>query len=257
MTAPVQTRRTLLAGGLAALGLGAARAPLTVYAAASMQDALKALGDAFTARGGAPVTFSFAASSVLARQIEQGARADVFVSADLAWMDYLAQRRLIAPRTRRNIASARLVLVAPRGSNLNLPIRRGFPIVQALGAGRIALADPDAVPAGRYAKAALTSLGVWPAVEPRVARTENVRAALAFVARGEAPLGIVYDTDALAEPEVKVVGVFPASSHPRIVYPAAAVAASRQAPGAASLVAFMSGREGAAILRRHGFGPAA
>lgn len=250
----METRRTLLAGGLAALGLGAARAAITVYAAASMQDALKAVGEAFTAGGGAPVTFSFAASSVLARQIEQGARADVFVSADLAWMDYLAQRKLIAARTRRDIASAKLVLVAPKASTLTLSIRRGFPIAQAVGAGRIALADPESAPAGRYAKAALTSLGVWPAVEPKVARTENVRAALAFVARGEAPLGIVYDTDALAEPDVKVIGVFPASSHPKIVYPAAAVAASREAQGAAALVAFMAGRQGATILRRYGFG---
>jgi len=251
----METRRSLLVGGLAALGLGAARAPLTVFAAASMQDGLKAVGEAYTARGRGPVTFSFAASSVLARQIEQGARADVFVSADLAWMDYVAQRRLIAPRTRRDIASAKLVLVAPKASTLNLPIRRGFPIANALGAGRIALADPDSVPAGRYAKTALISLGVWPAVEPKVARTENVRAALAFVARGEAPLGVVYDTDALAEPDVKVIGVFPASSHPKIVYPAAAIAASREAQGAAALVAFMAGPDGGAILRRYGFGP--
>lgn len=251
----MNTRRSVLAGGLAAMGLGAARAPLTVYAAASMQDALKAVGEAFARRGGPRVGFSFAASSVLARQIEQGARADVFVSADLAWMDYLAERRLISPRTRRDIASARLVLVAQKASTMNLPIRRGFPIVQALGSGRLALADPTSAPAGRYARAALTSLGVWRAVEPRLARTDNVRAALAFVARGEAPLGIVYDTDARAEPGVRIVGAFPASSHPRIVYPAAVVASSRQAQAAASLVGFMAGLDGAAMLRRFGFGP--
>jgi molybdate transport system substrate-binding protein len=248
-------RRFCLAGGLATFGVGAARSPLTIYAAASMQEALSALGGAYTARGGGAVTFSFAASSVLARQIEQGARADVFVSADSAWMDYLAQRRLIAPRTRRDIASARLVLVAPKVSTLHLPIQHGFPIAKALSGGRIALADPDSVPAGRYAKAALTGLGVWPAVEPKVARTENVRAALAFVARGEAPLGVVYDTDALAEPDVKVIGVFPASSYPKIVYPAAAIAASRQPQSAAALVAFMVGREGRTILGRYGFSP--
>lgn len=252
----MNTRRSVLTGALAAMGLGAARAPLTVYAAASMQDALKAVGEAFAQRGGQRVGFSFAASSVLARQIEQGARADVFVSADLAWMDYLAERRQIVPRTRRDIASARLVLVAPRTSTLDLPIRRGFPIVQALGSGRLAMADPASVPAGRYGRASLTSLGVWSAVEPRVARTDNVRAALAFVARGEAPLGIVYDTDARAEPGVRIVGVFPASSHPRIVYPAAVVASSRQAQAAASLVGFMAGPEGAAIVGRYGFGRA-
>ena len=165
--------------------------------------------------------FSFGASSSLARQIESGSPADLFVSADSEWMDYLEQRGLMRPRTRRNLVGNRLVLVAPADSNVTLAITPKFAIRAALGQGRLATGDPDSVPVGRYARAALTTLGVWDSVADRLVRADNVRGALMFVARGEAPLGIVYETDARAEPGVRTVGVFPTGSHPSIVYPVA------------------------------------
>lgn len=195
--------------------------PVTVFAAASLTSVLQPLGDEFTRTSGVPVRFSFAASSVLARQIEGGAGADVFVSADQQWMDYLEQRALIRKTTRRNLVGNRLVLIAPAASQVDLKIAPGFALAAALGQGRLVTGDPDSVPVGRYAKQALTSLGVWPEVADRLVRAEDVRQALRFVARAEAPLGIVYQTDALVEKRVRIVDVFPASTHQPITCPVA------------------------------------
>ncbi|WP_295639125.1 molybdate ABC transporter substrate-binding protein [Novosphingobium sp.] len=237
----------------------AATAP-TVLAAASLQEALTEAADAFArARHPRPV-LAFAASSALARQVQAGAPADMFVSADEQWMDALAAKRLIVAASRRDLVTNALVLIEPAAGSTRLAIARGFPLARALGAsGRLALADPAAVPAGIYAKAALTSLGVWPSVAGRIAAAENVRAAMALVEHGQAPLGIVYATDALASAKVRVVARFPSASHPRIVYPVALIAPinGRAAnPEAEAFRRFLLGREGQAILRRHGFGPA-
>lgn len=232
------------------------QAPVTVFAAASLTNALQDIGRVYTARFGQSVRFSFASSSVIARQLEGGARADLFVSADRQWMDYVESRGLIDNGTRRDILRGRLALIAPRASPLRLAIRPRFPLAAALGRrGRLAIGDPAYVPAGRYAHAALRRLGVWDAVAGRLVRAEHVRVALAYVARGEAPLGIVYETDARIEPGVRVVGLFPDASHPPIVYPAALT--RRAAPGTRAFYDFMRGPTGAAIFRRHGFGIAA
>ncbi|MES2033808.1 MAG: molybdate ABC transporter substrate-binding protein [Pseudomonadota bacterium] len=249
-------RRDILLGAGALLATGraaSAQAPLTVFAAASLQESLKAAGQAWTKAGGAPVRFSFGASSAMARQLEQGAPADLFLSADLEWMDWSAQRRLIVPASRRNLLSNTLVLIAPAGSKTVLKIGKGMPLAKALGGGRLAVGDTTAVPAGKYAKAALTALGVWDQLQGRLLPAENVRAALAYVSRGEAPLGIVYATDAKADPKVRVVGTFPASSHAPIVYPGAVTASSRH-PRAATLLGFLQGPEASAVFKRYGFG---
>ncbi|MGH8258722.1 MAG: molybdate ABC transporter substrate-binding protein, partial [Steroidobacteraceae bacterium] len=226
--------------------------PLLVFAAASLTDALGAIGPVYTRETGEAVTFAFAASSTLARQIEAGAQADVFFSADVDWMDFLQSRRLIAADTRRDIVGNRLALIAPAGSHIELTIRRGFDLAGALGAsGRLAIAEPAAVPAGRYASDALHALGVWRSVAGRLIPAENVRAALEYVARGEAPLGIVYETDALIEPQVRVVGLFPPGSHPPIEYPAAAV--SSAPPTAAGFVRFLAGARAQDIFHKYGF----
>ena len=255
----VRTRRDAIVGLSAAFAwpAAAATAPLTVYAAASLKGALDQVNAAFAAAPrGSRVIVSYAASSTLARQIERGAPADVFVSADVAWMDYLQKRRLIRPETRRDLLTNRLALIAPAGSTTVLRLRPGMPLAAALKGGRLALAGPD-VPAGRYARSALAALGAWDAVKDRTALGENVRATLQYVARGEAPLGVVYDTDAMAEPRVRIVGLFPQDSHPRIVYPAAALAASRTSSAAAAYLGFLAGPRAMAIFRRHGFNPAA
>lgn len=256
-------RRLALAVLALAVGLGlgwallpagrarAADAPVTVFAAASLNNALDDVGRAFTARTGTPVRFSYAASSTIARQIEAGAPADVFVSADADWMDYLARRGLVDAASRRDVLTNHLALIAPAASRVRLRVGPRMPLLQALDGGRLALAGPE-VPAGRYGRAALAALGVWPSVRDHVVSAESVRAALAFVARGEAPLGIVYDTDAKVEPRVRIVGLFPDSTHPPIVYPAARVAGASN-PGAAAFLAFLQGPQAAAIFRRYGF----
>jgi molybdate transport system substrate-binding protein len=187
----------------------------------------------------------------MARQIEAGAPADIFIAADTDWMDYLAGRRLIVLASRRNILGNRLVLIAPKSSRLTLRIAAGMPLAAALGGGRLAVGGPD-VPAGRYAQAALTALGVWDGVKAHLAQGENVRATLAFVARGEAPLGVVYATDAAIEPAVRVIGAFPATSHPPIVYPAALVAASRN-PRARETLTALGGPGTRGVFQRYGF----
>ncbi|HEU4781329.1 MAG TPA: molybdate ABC transporter substrate-binding protein [Steroidobacteraceae bacterium] len=224
---------TLLLASLVPLALiGAARAEepkkaeLLVFAAASLADVLNALSPGWEATSGIPVRLSVAGSSVLARQIEAGSNVEIFISADEEWMNYLQARGQLANATRRNLAGNRLVLIAPADSKVDLNIRLGFGLAAALGNGRLSVADPDTVPAGRYARAALTSLGVWNTVADRLARADNVRGALQFVARGETPLGIVYSTDAAIDPRVRVVDVFPADTHSPIRYPAAAVKGS-------------------------------
>lgn len=231
---------------------GCAKDQVTVFAAASLQDALNDVGAAYTRRTGQPVRVSYAASSAIARQLEQGAPADLFVSADREWMDHAAQRRLIAPASRRDLLSNRLVLIAPAGSKVQLSVGPGMPLAKALGPGRLAMAAPE-VPAGRYARAALTSLGVWPSVQARVAPAESVRAALQFVARGEAPLGVVYETDARLDRRVRIVGVFPPSSHPPIVYPASLTARGARSGAASAFLTYLSGPEAKAIFRDYGF----
>ncbi len=229
---------------LAALPAHAER--LTVFAAASLKEALDEIISIYPGKAIA----SYGASSMLARQIERGAPADVFISADRDWMDYLDRKSLLIPGTRRDLLRNHLVLISPASSPVKLQPAPGFPIARALGNGRLALAEPGSVPAGRYAKAALEKLGVWPQVANRVAGAENVRAALALVARGEAPLGIVYRTDALAEPRVAIAGTFPDDAHPPIVYPAAAIAGRTSGP---AFLSFLSSPEAKRIFEKHGF----
>lgn len=227
--------------------------PLTVFAAASLKESLDAVGAAWTAQSGQHVVVSYAASSALARQIEQAAPADVFISADTQWMDYLADRHQIDPASRFSLVRNALVLVSlADGGQTRVPLTPAA-VAQALGrSGRLALAEPNSVPAGKYAKQSLTALRIWPTVSTRLAPADNVRAALTFVARGEAPLGIVYETDARAEPKVRVVARFPASSHAPIVYPAARVNASPPARSAAFLN-FLRSPRAAEIFLRAGF----
>jgi molybdate transport system substrate-binding protein len=242
---------TLLLIGAASHAADPAQPELLVFGASSLTNALADTGAAYTRATGQEVRFSFAASAVGARQIEAGARADVFFSADIEWMDYLEARRLVDPGTRHDVVSNRLALIAPVDSAVVLKIAPGFPLAAALGSGRLATGDPDYVPAGRYGRSALTALGVWNDVANRIVRADNVRSALMFVARGEAPLGIVYQTDALAEGKVRIVDLFPVSSHPKISYPAAATPAAR--PGAARFVEFLLTPAAHDIFARYGF----
>jgi molybdate transport system substrate-binding protein len=225
-----------------------------VFGAASLTDVLDELGHAFTARTQVQVKSSLAASSVLAKQIEAGAPADVFFSADLDWMDYLEQRKLLRPGSRHDVVLNRLVLIAPADSKIAVRIAPGFDLLKALGDGKLATGDPDSVPVGKYAQAALQKLGVWDQVASRIVRAENVRSALAFVARGEAPLGIVYRTDALAEKRVRIVDVFPEDSHPPVTYPIALT--TRAGPEAQRFVDFVTSDAAKPIFRKYGFQPA-
>lgn len=222
-----------------------------VFAAASLTNVLDEIGAAYTQQTRLPVKFSYAASSALARQLEAGARADVFFSADLEWMDYVQARNLIDRTSRRNVSGNRLALVAPADSKLELRIAPGFALAAALGNGRLATGDPQSVPVGKYARSALTSLGVWNDVADRLVRAENVRSALAFIARGETPLGIVYETDAKIEKRVRVVDFFPADSHPPIVYPVAVTAQAR--PAARRFVDFLQGTAAQEAFKKYGF----
>jgi molybdate transport system substrate-binding protein len=227
-----------------------ARADVLVFAAASLKEAMDAVAADWGRAQGGKAAVSYAASSALARQIEQGAPAQIFFSADLDWMDYLAAKKLIQPASRVALLGNRLVLIAPRGA-APVGIAPGFPLAALLGDRRLAMADTAAVPAGKYGKAALEKLDVWAAVAPKVAQAENVRAALLLVARGEAPFGIVYQTDAAADPAVTTVGVFPADSHPPIVYPVA-LTRSADAEGAA-LLAFLRGDAARRRFEERGF----
>jgi molybdate transport system substrate-binding protein len=235
-----------------AFAADAPRKPLVVFAAASLTDVLQQIGPLYTKQSNVPVKFSFAASSALAKQIESGAQVDVFFPADQDWMNYLQERQLIDAASRTDLLGNRLALIAPKDSKVSLKLERGARLLAALGAdGRLATGDPDSVPVGKYAKAALTHLDLWSAIEPRLARAENVRVALMYVARGEAPLGIVYATDAAVEPQVRIVDVFPESSHAPISYPVAAT--SKASKEAAAFLTFLRGDDARAIFNRGGF----
>jgi molybdate transport system substrate-binding protein len=251
---PASTRRTFLAILAAAAVGGPARAApgLIVFAAASLKTALDLIAARWSAATGNQVAISYAASSALARQIENGAPADIFISADLEWMDDVEAHGLVRRPSRFNLLGNDIVLVAPAGPASQVEIRRGFDLAALLGDGRLAVADVAAVPAGKYARSSLQSLGIWDGVKDRLAQAENVRAALKLVATGEAPLGIVYRTDAAAEPQVQVIGVLPPSSHPPIVYPVATLAASQSA-AAASFLAFLVSAEARTIFAAQGF----
>jgi len=248
-----------LAMATAVVPVTAARAQaggLVIFAAASLKNALDEIASGWAKDTGKPMPrISYAASSALAKQMEQGAPADLFISADLDWMDYVAKKDLIKADTRVNLLGNKIVLIAPRDSKTTIDVKQGFDLAKALAGGKLAMGNVDAVPAGKYGKAALEKLGAWGGVKNNVAQAENVRAALLLVARGEAPFGIVYATDALAEPKVRIVDTFPEQTHPPIVYPIAIVASSRSA-GAQRFVDSLSSPAGRAIWMRHGFGMA-
>ncbi len=239
---------------LAGSSLPASAASVTVFAAASLKEALDEQVRQFESATGNQVTIAYGGSNALARQIEAGAPAGLFISADEDWMDYLAQRGLLVPGSRANLLGNALVLVAPGSSRTALRIAPGFPLATALGDGKLAMANPDGVPAGKYGRHALEALGVWGSVQDRVVRAENVRAALAFVARGEAAFGIVYRTDAMAEKGARVVDTFPESSHPPIVYPVALVA-SNPSPAAKALLSFLGSLAARPTWEKYGFIP--
>jgi molybdate transport system substrate-binding protein len=249
------TRLALILIGITptiAMAAPAASSSITVFAAASMKNALDEVNGAFRRETGIKVTTSYAASSALMKQIENGAPADVFLSADRDWMDYGAQRKLINNDSRVDLLGNRLVLIVPKESRIrDVIIGPGFDLAQLAGDGRIVTGDMRAVPVGKYAKAALETLGAWESARPKFAMTENVRAALTLVARGEATLGIVYATDAKVEPNVKIVGTFPADSHPPIVYPVALTPAA--GAEAAQYLAFLRSRAAKAIFEAYGF----
>jgi molybdate transport system substrate-binding protein len=236
---------------LAFLPLPASAADVTLFGAASLADALKEIAANYKKASGKDVAVSLAASSQLAKQIESSAGADIFISADLDWMDYLDNKGLIQHDTRENLLGNRLVLVAPKDANTSVAIAPHFDLLGALRGGRLAMADPDSVPAGKYGRTALTSLGVWSTVANRVVNAENVRVALAYVARGEAPLGIVYETDAKADPNVKMVGVFPENTHKPILYPAALVKDAK--PEARTFLAYLAAPVSRAVFEKDGF----
>ena len=233
------------------MAVGAHAADVTFFAAASLSSALPEIAAAYKQQTGKTVTFSFAASSVLARQIEASPGADLFMSADTDWMDYLDNRGLVDHATRKTLLATHLVLIAPAASPIVLKLVPHVDILGALKGGRLAVADPDSVPAGKYAKSALTSLGVWNSVVEHLAQAENVRVALAYVARGETPLGIVYTTDALAEPKVKIDDTFADKTHAPIVYPAALTKDAK--PGAKDFLDFLSGPQARAVFIKYGF----
>ncbi|CAA7613323.1 molybdate transporter subunit; periplasmic-binding component of ABC superfamily [Magnetospirillum sp. LM-5] len=243
---------TLILMGCAAAGPVAAQ-EVTVFAAASLTNALTEVGERFAATGQGRIKPSFAASSGLAKQIENGSPAHLFISADLEWMDYLASRRLIDPASRMNLFGNSLVLIAPSDSKLSgVAIDSATSLAKLAGDGRIVTGDPDHVPVGKYARQAFQALGQWNQIEPKLARVDSVRAALALVERGEVPLGVVYATDAAMSRKVKVLATFPANLHAPVVYPAALVAAP-PSPAAKAFLAFLAGPEAKGIFARHGF----
>lgn len=245
--------RLLLLAGLALASGAACAQQVTLFAAASLTNALDEVLAGYAQAYGVKARTNYAASSALARQVEQGAPADIFLSADEAWMDYLAERRLVDPATRTSRLSNRLVLIVPAANPVNVAVAPGVDLAGLLGArGRLATGDPSHVPVGRYAQQALAKLGLWGVVEGRLARADNPRAAMVLVERGEAPLGIVYATDAAVSRQVRVAGMFPADSHAPISYPFAIVA-GRGRPEVRALFGHLLGAEAAALFRKHGF----
>lgn len=222
-----------------------------IFAASSMKTALDAMAEPIKQATGVTIKVSYASSAVLARQIEEGAPADLFISADIDWMDYVDTRNLIKKASRADLVGNDLVLIAPAGAKVAIKVGPGFGLAAALGNGRLAIGEPVSVPAGKYAKAALTNLGVWTSVEKKLLPAENVRAALTLVSGGEAPLGIVYKTDAMADAGVVIVDTFPVNSHPAIVYPGAVI--SRGGAGAAEVLAFLKSSAAMTIFKRFGF----
>jgi molybdate transport system substrate-binding protein len=244
-----------LALATAAAPLSMARAQATglvIFAAASLKNALDEIAAGWTKDGKTAPRISYGASSALAKQMEQGAPADLFISADIDWMDYVEKKDLIKKDTRVNLLGNKIVLIAPRDSKIALNIKPGFDLARALGGGKLAMANVAAVPAGKYGKAALDKLGAWNGVKDSIAQAENVRAALLLVARGEAPLGIVYSTDAAAEPNVKIVDAFPADSHPPIIYPAA-VAKDAKSGDAKTLLDYLKSSKARPAFEKQGF----
>jgi molybdate transport system substrate-binding protein len=250
------TRRAALAGIAATFGLAgaamAAEQPVTVFAAASLTDVLKVAARSWQGKGHDPVVLSFGSSSAIAKQVEAGAPADIFASADEKWMKYLIDKSLVSTDTVHRPIGNDLVLVAPAESKIAVIIVPGFDLSGALGGGRLSIGDPKGVPAGNYAKQALTKLGVWDSIASQTAPAENVRAALALVQRGEAPLGIVYATDARAVKDIKVVGTFPDDSHDPIVYPLGIVA-GHDRPEVKAFLDFLLSAEGKQIFTTYGF----
>jgi molybdate transport system substrate-binding protein len=242
----------LFALAAAAVPAAAQEKTITVFAAASMKNALDDIDAAYTAKTGVKVTVSYGPSSGLAKQIEQGAPADVFISADTDWMDYAISKKSINESTRVNLLGNTIVLIAPKDSKVdNVNIGQGFDLAKLAGDGKIATGDVKSVPVGKYARAALEKLGSWQAAEPKFAMADNVRAALLLVARNEAALGIVYSTDAKVEPGVKIVGTFPADSHPAIIYPVAATTTAK--PETADYLAYLRSTAAKNILEKYGF----
>ncbi len=243
----------VLAASLVATPARAQSKPVVVFAAASMKNALDEIARGWTAKSKTEVKSSYAASSALAKQIEAGAPADIFISADLDWMNYVEGKKLVKDGTRLNLLGNAIVLVANKDWNKgDVKIAKGFDLAKLLGDARLSMANVDSVPAGKYGKAALQSLGAWDGVSDKLAQAENVRAALALVGRNEAPLGIVYKTDAAADKNVKIVGTFPEDSHKPIVYPAALLKDSKNAKGA-EFLKYLSGPEAKTIFEKHGF----
>jgi molybdate transport system substrate-binding protein len=225
---------------------------LVVFAAASLKNALDAVNAQWQKETGKKAAISYAASSALAKQIEQAAPAQMFISADLDWMDYLAQKNLIKPETRSNLLGNRIVLIAPKDKAQTIDIKPGFDLAKVLGDGRLAMANVDSVPAGKYGKAALEKLGAWQSVSGKIAQAENVRAALLLVSRGEAPAGIVYQTDAAADPNVKIIGTFPEDTHPPIIYPIA-LTANATNPDAAAFLEYIKSDKAKPLFQAQGF----
>jgi molybdate transport system substrate-binding protein len=256
----MMTRRSwlaLLVGAALTLGAGAAPAAaqsrdVLVFAAASLKNALDDVAAQWQRETGKKVAISYAASNTLIKQIEQGAPADIFISADLDWMDYGQQKGLIKPDTRANLLGNRIVLIAPKDSTVSADIQPGFDLAALLKGGRLAMGNVDAVPAGKYGKAALEKLGAWDGVKDKIAQAESVRAALVLVSRGEAPLGIVYQTDAASDPGVKIVGVFPENAHPPIIYPIALTKDSAN-PDAQAFLNYIKSPAARPAFERQGF----
>ncbi|MET0289705.1 MAG: molybdate ABC transporter substrate-binding protein [Pseudoxanthomonas sp.] len=246
-------QRALLASAFVLGGAPQAQAaePVTVFAAASLKESMDAAAARYERQTGTPVRVSYAASSTLARQIEQGAPADVFFSADLEWMDYLTERNKVDTATQRNLLGNTLVLVAPKSSKASVDLRKPGALKSALGSGRLAMGQVSSVPAGKYGKAALESLTLWDGVKAQLAEADSVRAALLLVSRGEAPLGIVYGSDAKADPNVRVVATFPADSHPAIVYPVAALSGAQA--GTDVFVRWLGSVQAKPIFEQRGF----
>jgi molybdate transport system substrate-binding protein len=254
------TRRTwlalLVAAGLAwtaqVQSVSAQGNDVVIFAAASLKNALDDIAGQWRHATGKKAVISYAASNTLIKQIEQGAPADIFISADLDWMHYGEQQNLIKPDSRFNLLGNRLVLIAPKDSSVSANIQPGFDLAALLKGGRLAMGNADAVPAGKYGKAALEKLGIWNSVKDKIAQAESVRAALLFVSRGEAPLGIVYQTDAAADPSVKVIGTFPENTHPPIIYPIASTKESTN-PDALAFLNYLRSPAARAAFERQGF----